>query len=60
MNLNGKKSPNLNIRNRAWRPAVQRLSESLTRNQRNQAESALAVDEQLTRVRFALFGCLPK
>jgi hypothetical protein len=48
------------IRNRAWRPAVQRLNEALTRNRRNQAESALALEEQLTRVRFALFGCLPK
>ena len=54
------KSPNPVIRNRAWRPAVQRLSECLTRNERNQAESALAVEEQITRVRFALFGCLPK
>jgi hypothetical protein len=54
------KSPNPMIRNRAWRPAVQRLNEALTRNRRNQAESALALEEQLTRVRFALFGCLPK
>ena len=54
------KSPIPVIRNRAWRPAVQRLNESLTRNKRNQADSALAVEEQLTRVRFALFGCLPK
>ena len=54
------KSPNPMIRNRAWRSAVQRLNESLTRNKLHRAESALALEEQLTRVRFALFGCAPK
>jgi hypothetical protein len=53
------KSPQLMIRNRAWRPAVERLNESLTRNRRTQAESAQVLKEQLTRVRFALFGCAP-
>jgi hypothetical protein len=48
------------MRNRAWRPAVQRLNESLTRNKRNSAESALALKGQLTRIRFKLFGCLPQ
>ena len=54
------KSPSPVIRNRAWRQAVQRLNETLARNKRNQAGSALALEEQLTRVRFALFGCAPK
>jgi hypothetical protein len=54
------KSPTPMMRNRAWGSAVQRLNESLTRNKRNQADSALDAEEQLTRVRFALFGCLPK
>jgi hypothetical protein len=54
------KSPSPVIRNRAWHPAIQRLNETLARNKRNQAGSALALEEQLTRVRFALFGCAPK
>jgi hypothetical protein len=60
MNSIGKKSHNPIIRNRAWRPAIQRLNETLARNKRNQAGSALALEEQLTRVRTDLFGFAPK
>ena len=60
MNSIREQSRGLMMRNRAWRPAVQRLNESLTRNRRSQTESVAILGEQLNRVRLTLFGCAPK
>lgn len=46
------------VRARAWSRALQQLNESLSRNKRDQADSAREMEEKLARVRHALFGCV--